>query len=625
MKKKQKVKKVIPMKATTKQTTKKKVVEKNKATKSVSVAAKSEKKTKKKTTNKTTNKTVKSGNKPVKTVPKKTEGTETVKKYRTPVYVIGHKHPDTDCVCASIAYANLKRILTGEEYVARRAGDLNEETRFVLKKWGVEEPPLLEDARTQVRDIEVRHMSGASADLSMKRAWEKMEAADVVTLCITKGKQLEGLITTGDIVRSYMDIYDADFISKAKTTFSNIIDTVDGELLAGSAEGYVEKGKVVIAAASPEVMEQFIDENDVVLVGNRYETQLCAIELNAKVLIICGGVEVASTIIKFANEHGCLIIRSPHDTFTVARLINQSVPISYFMKSDHLITFDMDDYIDDIQEIMAQKRFRYFPVLNDDGNYIGMVSRRNFLGANRKRLILMDHNERNQAVNGVESAEVLEIVDHHRLASVETLGPVYFRGQPLGSTCTIVYQMYKEAGVKPDKTTAALLLSSILSDTLMYRSPTCTDTDRKSGEELAKIVDINVEKYAMSMFRAGSNLQKKTPEEILGQDFKRFTVGDKAFGVGQISSLSGDDLNDLKTRLTPALESLMDTERLDMVFFMMTNILTESSDILSAGDGADALLTHAFGAEKEKGVTRLPGMVSRKKQFLPALVEALQN
>ena len=555
-----------------------------------------------------------------------------------PVCVVGHKHPDTDAVCSAIAYANYKRLTSEGEYIAFRAGELNEETRFVLKEWGVEEPPLLTDVRTQVRDIEIRRIGGVSGDLSMKRAWQLMEEADVVTLCITRGEKLKGLITTGDIVRSYMDIYDNDFLSKAHTSYKNIIDTLDAEMILGDPAGVVKKGKVMIGAASPDVMEQLIGRDDVVIVGNRYEAQLCAIELDVQMLIVCGGAEVAQTIVKMAEEHHCAILKTKHDTFTTARLINQSVPVRYFMKSENLITFGQDDFIEDIQEVMAQKRFRYFPIVDEDGTYIGMISRRNFLGANRKKLILMDHNERAQAVDGVESAEILEIIDHHRVATVETVGPVFFRGQPLGSTSTIVYQMYHEQDLSIDRVTAALLLSAILSDTLMYRSPTCTPLDVKAAEDLARICGVDVEEYAARMFRAGSNLTGKTPEEILGQDFKKFSVEGHDFGVGQISSMSDEELAEIGERLREAMRGALKSEQVDMIFFVMTNILTESSTVIWEGDKAQALLTEAFpeaeavsfsrGAKKDASGTDallLKGVVSRKKQFLPALVEAIQH
>ncbi len=542
-----------------------------------------------------------------------------------PVYVVGHKHPDTDSVCSAIAYAYLKHHITGEEYEPCRAGELNEETRFVLRKWKVPEPRLLEDVRTQVRDIEYRKMPGAPENLSLKRAWERMEKADVVTLCVTRGDKLYGLITAEDIVRSYMDIYDAAFISMARTSYTNIMDTIGAEMAAGSEDGEITTGKVTVAAASPEVMEQFIERNDIVLLGNRYESQLCAIELGAQLIIICGGSKPASTIVKLANANGCRIMCTPHDTFTVARLINQSAPIGYFLKTEDLITFRMDDFIDDIQGIMAQKRFRYFPIIDDDGTYHGMISRRNFLGAARKKLILVDHNEKAQAVDGVERADVLEIIDHHRLASVETMEPVYFRGQPVGSTSTILYGMFRESGVKITKTIAGLLLSAILSDTLMFRSPTCTEQDRTAAEALSGIAGVDATQYAVDMFRAGSDLGNKSPEEILTQDFKPFHVADTSFGIGQISSMSEEDLEEAAERLMPELDELLLRERLNMVFFLLTDILTESSTVLCAGEGADHLLAEAFGLDKAQTKAQLDGVVSRKKQFLPAIMQALQE
>ena len=543
----------------------------------------------------------------------------------TPVYVIGHKQPDTDSICAAIAYANLKQKITGKKYIPARAGRLNEETRYVLKKTGVPEPMLLDDVRTQVKDIEIRRIAEASSDTSMKKAWERMKEADVVTLCILKGKSLEGLITTGDIVRSYMDIYDSDFVSKAGTSYQNILETLDGKMIVGSKEGCIEKGKVLIAAGSPEMLENFFESGDIVLVGNRYETQLCAIELDASLLVVCGNAEVANTIQKMAKEHGTRIIRTPYDTYSVARLINQSVPIHYFMKGDGLVYFRMNDYIEDIQDVMAQMRYRYFPILDENGDYAGRISRRNFLGAKRKKLILVDHNEKGQAVHGVESADIQEIIDHHRAASVQTLGPIYYRGEPLGSTCTIVYEMYREHGIEIEPKIAALMLSAILSDTLMYRSPTCTAVDKAAGEALARIAEIDVPSFAKAMFRAGSNLKNKTPEEILHQDFKKFSIEGTNFGIGQISSMNEDELSEIRTKIASCLEEERNQMGLDLMYFLLTNIINESSTVIWAGSAAPKILKTAFGQEMEKDCVILPGVVSRKKQFLPAITEVLQQ
>ena len=468
-------------------------------------------------------------------------------------------------------------------------------------------------------------LDGISDNLSLKNAWSKMRDASVVTLCVTEGDQLAGIVTTNDIVETYMDVIDPKILSKAQTSYKNIVETLDGELIVGEIDDTLTRGKVVIAAANPDMMENVIEEGDVVILGNRYDMQLCAIEMNAGCIIVCEGASVAKTIQTQARDHGTKIICTPHDTFVVARLINQSMPVSYVMKKDNLICFHMDDYIEDIQEVMASTRHRYFPVLDKDDHYIGMISRRNFLGAKKKQLILVDHNEKNQAVNGADSAEILEIIDHHRLRTIETAGPVFFRNQPLGSTCTIIYLMYKEYGVEIDKTTAGLLLAAILSDTLMFRSPTCTNIDKKAGEELSEIAGVDYEEFAKEMFHAGSNLSGKSATEILHQDFKKFTVDDLTIGIGQINSMSADELVDIKNKIQPELNKVADEDGLDMLFFMLTDIISESSEVIFAGAKAQHTLNAAFGVNIDGDSAKLPGVVSRKKQLLPNIVEAIQS
>ncbi len=542
-----------------------------------------------------------------------------------PIIVMGHKNPDTDSICAAITYANLKRKITGGNYIACRAGHLNEETQFVLAHFGVETPSYVKDVRTQVRDMEIRTLEGTKRDLSLKNAWSKMRDAGVVTLCVTEGDELTGILTTNDIVETYMDVIDPHILSDAKTCYRNIVETLDGNLLVGEIDDVLQKGKVVIAAANPDMMENVIEEGDVVILGNRYDMQLCAIEMNAGCIIVCEGADVAKTIQIQAKEHGTKIITTPHDTFIVARLINQSMPIEHVMKTDNLVSFHMDDYIEDIQEVMAQMRHRYFPVLDKNNQYVGMVSRRNFLGAKKKQLILVDHNEKNQAVNGADSAEILEIIDHHRLRTIETAGPVFFRNQPLGSTCTIIYLMYKEFQVEIDKTIAGLLLAAILSDTLMFKSPTCTVIDKNAGEELAKIAGIDYETFAKEMFHAGSNLSGKSAKEILHQDFKKFTVDDMTIGIGQINSMSAEELSEIKEKIKPELKKVASDDGLDMLFFMLTNIIDESSEVVFAGSKAQHTLNSAFGVNVDGDSAVLPGVVSRKKQLLPSIVETIQQ
>ena len=544
--------------------------------------------------------------------------------------VLGHRNPDTDSICSAICYAGFKHQLTGENYEPCRAGNVSPETQYVLDYFNLKAPRLVENVKTQVKDIEIRKTKGVSRGISLKNAWGLMQENNVVTLpCVTEEGLLEGVITIGDITKSYMNLYDSSIISKACTKYANILDTLEGSMVVGDSEAYFDQGKVLIAAANPDLMENYIEKHDLVILGNRYESQLCAIEMEAGCIIVCEGAGVSLTIRKLAQERGCAVITTPYDTYTTARLINQSMPISYFMKTENLITFEETDVIDEIKEVMASKRHRDFPILDKNGKYMGMISRRNLLGARGKSLIMVDHNEKTQAVDGIENARILEIIDHHRLGTIETMSPVFFRNQPLGCTATIIYQMYQEAGVKVEKEIAGLLCSAIISDTLLFRSPTCTQVDKKAALELAEIAGIDAETYAMEMFAAASNLKTKSDEEIFYQDFKRFTAGKVSFGVGQISSLNEQELEQLQERLQPYLKKVHEMHPdVNMIFFMLTNILTESTLLLCEGSGAEAMIRETFHMEESKenkGSVELPGVVSRKKQLIPAIVMALQE
>ncbi len=547
--------------------------------------------------------------------------------------VLGHRNPDTDSICSAICYAGFKHQLTGENYEPCRAGNVNPETQYVLDYFKLKAPRLVENVKTQVKDIEIRKTKGVSRGISLKNAWGLMLENNVVTLpCVTEEGLLEGVITIGDITKSYMNLYDSSIISKACTKYANILDTLEGSMVVGDSEAYFDRGKVLIAAANPDLMENYIEKHDLVILGNRYESQLCAIEMEAGCIIVCEGAGVSLTIRKLAQERGCAVITTPYDTYTTARLINQSMPISYFMTKENIIEFSEEDYLDDIREIMASKRHRDFPILDSDGKYIGMISRRNLLGAKGKSIILVDHNEKSQAVEGMESADIREIIDHHRLGTVETMSPVFFRNQPLGCTATIIYQMYQENHIEIDKTTAGLLCSAIISDTLLFRSPTCTPIDKAAGLALAQIAGLDIEKYAIDMFSAGSNLKGKSDGDIFYQDFKRFTVGNSVFGIGQITSLNAVELKDLRTRMSAYTEKEREQHEIDMMFFMLTNILTESTDLICTGQGAEQLIANAFHVKDEDmenvsgqtGIVKLPGVVSRKKQLAPQIMMALQ-
>lgn len=543
------------------------------------------------------------------------------------VWVVGHKNPDTDSICAAISYAYLKN-QSGDKktYVAKRAGAVNEETRYVLERFGVEEPPLVSYAGAQIKDTNIRKTAGVSNQISLKRAWELMKKLEVVTLPVTNqfGK-LEGVIVTKDIATSYMDVLDNCVLSKARTQYKTIAETIDGEVYAGNEHAHFVRGKVVIATSNPEYMADYIEDDDLVILGDREEAQMQAIRSNASCIIIGGGLEVAEEVKKLAEKRDCVIITTPFDTFSVARLINQSMPIKQYMTRRELVTFDIDDYVDDVKDVMSRVRHRDFPVLGSNGNYVGMISRRNLMNMQKKQIILVDHNEKSQAVDGIGEAEILEIIDHHRLGSLETVSPVYFRNQPLGCTSTIIYQMYQEQRVEIPKEIAGLLLSAIISDTLMFRSPTCTPLDKSVAKRLAEIADVDIEDHAKKMFRAGSDFKNKTTEEIFYQDFKIFHTEDCDFGVAQISAMSGEELEQIGEQLRPFLPQVLGEKRLNMVYVMLTDILEESSKIIFAGEDAGKILAHAFKKQEDADGILLDGIISRKKQMIPTLMNEMSE
>lgn len=550
-----------------------------------------------------------------------------------PVLITGHKNPDTDSICAAISYSRLKnKINNTDRYIPCRAGNPNAETSFVLEHFKVDAPLLLDNVKTQVSDIAYRKTPGVSKNMSLKQAYQMMRDGHVVTLpAVNQNGILEGLITMSDIAKSYMNVYDSAIISTAETPFKNILETLEATLITGDANRNCQDGKVLIAAANPEMMNYYIEPHDIVILGNRAESQLSALDNGADCIIICEGANASPTIKALAEQNGMIIMVTSYDAYTAARLINQSIPISFFMTKEGILSFEEEDTVDEIKDVMAKKRHRDFPVISKDGRYLGMLSRRNLLGARGKQVIMVDHNELGQALDGMENAEILEIIDHHRLGTIQTLGPVYFRNQPLGCTSTIVYLMYQENKVEIDPQTAGLMMSAIISDTLLFRSPTCTKTDEMAGRALAEIAGVDIEKYAMEMFSAASDLKQKTDREIFYQDFKTFTAGDIHFGVSQVSSLNEEELLSLKPRLFHFAKEALGEENLDMAFVMLTNILKQDTLLLAVGHRADTLIQNAFllepkkesfdfsGEEVEGYTAVLENVVSRKKQLIPPL------
>ena len=543
------------------------------------------------------------------------------------IFVIGHKNPDTDSICSAIAYCDIKNRTTQDsKYIAKRAGQINEETEYVLNRFGVQPPGYLSNIGTQVKDMDIRLSPEANKSMSLKNAWDLMQENSIVSLPIReKDGTLEGLITIGDIAKTYMDTTDSYLLSRARTQYQRIAETIGGKVVEGNGHGYFVQGKIMVATANPDKMKEYVEENDMIIMGNREEDHLQAIEQNVSCIIVGLGIEVTEKVLKLAHEKDIIIISSPYDTFTISRLINQSIPVKYIMKTENLVTFKTEDFTDDIQDVMIKHRHRAFPVIDKKGKCIGTISRRNFLDMHRKKVVLVDHNEKDQAVDNIDKAEIMEIIDHHKLGTLQTMQPISFRNQPVGCTGTIMYQMYGEQKLEIPSKIAGLLCAAIISDTLMFRSPTCTLQDKMAAGALALIADISIEEFAREMFKAGSNLKDKSPEEIFYQDYKKFIAeGDVCFGVGQISSMDADELKEIKERLLLFMVSECGRHGVSRVYFMLTNIIEQSTELLFYGEGSEEMAVNAFKMQPENGTIYLKGVVSRKKQLIPPLMEAAQ-
>ena len=543
------------------------------------------------------------------------------------VVVIGHRNPDTDSICSAIAYAELKNRTSTLVCEPRRAGKMNQETEFVLKKFGVTPPRMCTDVNPKIRDVDYREMPGIPGSTSLRRAWKIMRDQQIDTLSITSAdNELEGIITVKDLATANMDVFDTAVLAKSRTSYKNILETLNGTMVVGNADAVCTTGHIKIGTATPEMLESSVEKGDIVILSNRYESQLCAIEKEASLLIICNGAKVGRTIQRIADETGVAIMTTPVDTYAAGKLISQCAPISYYMTRDNILKFTLVTPVADVLRVMAKVRHRYFPILDEDGKYCGMVSRRNVIALRKRRIILVDHNEATQAVEGFDQAEILEIIDHHRIGSLETSGPVYFRNQPVGCTATIITQMYDENGVDIPPQIAGLLLAAILSDTLAFRSPTCTPVDENTAKRLAKIAGVDIEEFSTEMFEAGEKLDGKTPEEVFLQDFKVFMCGDIRFGVAQGSYMTRKNLQAAQALLQPYLEEARNKQNVEDIYMLLTDVPKEESVVICTGRYAAEVLSNGFESRPAAdGSWTLPGVVSRKKQFIPAMMSAYQE
>lgn len=541
------------------------------------------------------------------------------------LYIIGHKNPDTDSICSAIAYAEFKNKTGNKKAVPYRLGSLNRETKFILDYFDVEPPQLLKTVKTQVSDLNIDKVAPVSPDISLKMAWSLMKKQEIITLPVVDANdKLCGVASVSNITTSYMDIWDSNIISKSHTSLDNILDTLSAKRIYINPNVSKFTGKIMVAAMKPESMTEMIEKCDIVICGNREDSQLLIVEQKATLLIITGNHSVNDKILDLAKKNGCSVISTPYDTFTTSKLITQSIPLSHVMTKKNIISFRTDDFVEEIKDIMLETRYRSYPVLDEDNKVIGAISRYHLISENKKKVILMDHNEKMQSVNGLHDADVVEIIDHHRIADVETGLPIYFRNEPVGSTSTIVGSIFFENGIRPSKKTSSLLCAAIISDTLLLKSPTATSIDEFILKRLAKIADINVDEFAKEMFKAGTSLEGKTPEEIFYQDFKTFNLTPLKVGVSQVSTLYLEGFNPQKEAVIELMKQEAKNQGYDLIVLMVTDILNTGSELIGVGEYRD-LIGKAFNVTLKNHSAYIPDVVSRKKQIIPPLTKAINT
>lgn len=534
------------------------------------------------------------------------------------IYVVGHKNPDTDSICAALSFARLKQRMGIQNVVACRAGKVNRETEFVLDAFGVEAPEYLADLHLRVKDMLNGPVPTVKPKTSLQEAWQKMRAHKQKTLpVIDHAERMIGMITVGDLSTSYIEsMADLDFGS-LHVPVANVVQTLKGTLLVGKKDQEL-KGKVYVGAMRHETLETYVEHGNILILGDRANAQKRALRLGVSALILTGGATLAPELETLAREKNAVVITVPSDTFTAARLLPLSAPVQSVMKTDGIISFQEDDLISEVKEKMLETRFRNYPVLDEQGKVVGLISRYHLLSIGRKKVVLVDHNEFGQSVNGADQAQVLEVIDHHRVGGIQTGEPILFRNEPVGSTCTIVAKCYRDLGIVPEKETAGIMLGAILSDTVIFKSPTCTETDKEIAAYLAEIAGVDAKEFGVKMFKSASNLAERKIDELIEEDLKEFSVGDLKVGIGQFSMMGLEGIEGIRAELAQRLETFRTERGLSNLLLMATDLLDENTELFIAG-GQQEEIAKAFDKPLQNGTVFLPGVLSRKKQVVPPL------
>lgn len=542
------------------------------------------------------------------------------------VYVSGHRNPDTDSICSAIAYSYLLNATNKYNAIPVRLGEINRETEYVLKRFGVEHPVLLKTVKQKVEDLNYDKVTVFSKDLTLKTAWFLLKQQNLKSAPILdEHGQLLGLLSTSNIIEGYMDQWDSEVLKKAKTPVENVIDTLEANVIYLNESLKVVEGDIHIAAMSGSEAKKRIHENDVVIVGgDRSDDLEELISVKPSLIVLTGSLTADENVVKKCEEQGISIISTPFNTYQTSQQIVQAIPVEYVMIKGDIKTFSTDDTLDYMKEVMSETRYRGYPVIDLNNRCVGSISRFALLKGLRKKVILVDHNERGQSILGIEEADILEIVDHHRVADIQTVGPLMFRGEPLGSTATIVTKMFDELDVEMPSHIAGLLLGAVVSDTLLFKSPTCTPVDTKIAKKLAKIAGVDIQEFAMEMFKAGTSLVGKTVDEIFNQDFKKFSFDNLQVGVAQVNSMDIEGFLPYKKDMLDYMNKFAEDNNLEFTLLLLTDIINANSEIFVGGPRPE-LVEKAFNVQLTECQGTLVGVISRKKQVVPAITAVMSE
>jgi len=533
--------------------------------------------------------------------------------------IFGHKIPDTDSVCAAIALSELKNIINepSKPYIL---GNVNKETEFVLKHFNVAVPERLNNVKIQIKDLDFERIKPFTKHQSVHFAYFNMNENKLRTLPIVDEEgNLSGIITMKDIAMSLINTDQKHL----HTSYDNIIETLLGKDLLKFDEAI--DGEIIVASFEENTLRKsnIISKNSIVIVGDRYDVIKYSIEIGVKLIIVTGDLQVPSDLIHMATNNKVNIISTAYQTYYTSKNISLSKYVEDIMKRQDIMMFFEEDYLNDCKEDIEQSRHSKFPVISKDKKYLGLLSRNHLINPQRKKVILVDHNEMNQSADGLEEAEILEVIDHHKIGDIKTVIPISFRNSPVGSSNTIIYHMYKENNVEIRTDIAGLMLSGIISDTLLFKSPTTTERDRNAVDNLLKIVDIDLYKYAMEMFKEGTSLEGKTMEEIIYQDFKKFNLEYKNVGISQVFTLDINQIMSKKEEFIKLIDDITDDKDYFLLILAVTDIVNEGSYIFYTSS-KERLVKSIFEEEDVFQGIYVDKCVSRKKQIVPKIINALK-